>query len=343
MTAILLTDFWYFAVPGRKLRRGRMVARTLLGTALVIGRRSDGSVFALRDVCPHRAMPLSYGRFDGNEITCCYHGWRFTGEGVCTAIPSLIEGQKFNLERVKVPAYPAAEVQGNVWVFMGAGAADPAAIRRIDGLPDQAPNLVSSTPLACDVDHAIVGLMDPAHGPFVHDAWWWRSRRDLREKAKAFAPAPLGFVMTRHQPSRNSLVFKLLGAALETEIDFRLPGVRIERIFAGERMIYAGLTAITPETAARSVLNHAIYWTPWWMSAAKPAMAYFMRAFIGQDRRAMAMQQRGLVDDPPLMLINDADVQAKWYYALKKEYLASRAEQRAFRHPVEPTVLRWRS
>ena len=30
--------------------------------------------------------------------------------------------------------------------------------------------------LPCSVDHGIIGLMDPAHGPFVHQAWWWRSR-----------------------------------------------------------------------------------------------------------------------------------------------------------------------
>jgi phenylpropionate dioxygenase-like ring-hydroxylating dioxygenase large terminal subunit len=343
MQATLLPEFWYFALPGRKLRRGRMLARTLLGTKLVIGRRRDGSVFALRDLCPHRAMPLSFGHFDGAEIACCYHGWRFGGDGVCTAIPSLVDGQKFNLERVRVRAFPAREVQGNVWVFMGEGSGDAADIARVEGLDARAPGLVASTPLACDVDNAIVGLMDPAHGPFVHGVWWWRSKRDLREKSKAFAPSPLGFTMVRHQPSRNSLVFRLFGASMETEIDFRLPGVRIERIFAGERLIYAGLTAITPETAERSIINHAIWWTPRWISAMKPALAYFMHAFIGQDRRAMTLQRHGLAQNPPLMLINDADTQAKWYFALKKEYLAARDERRPFRHPVEPTTLRWRS
>jgi phenylpropionate dioxygenase-like ring-hydroxylating dioxygenase large terminal subunit len=347
VAATLLPEFWYFALAGRRLSRGRMRALTLLGVKLVLGRRGDGSVFALRDLCPHRAMPLSFGWFDGREVTCCYHGWRFGGDGACTAIPSLVEGQKLNLDRIRVRAYPAREVQGNIWVYMGEAAAeaDAAAIRRVEGLGDVAPNLVSATLLECDVDNAIVGLMDPAHGPFVHRAWWWRSTKDLRTKAKAFAPSPLGFVMTRHQPSRNTKVFKLLGGNMATEIDFRLPGVRIERLFLGETLLYAGLTAITPETAARSIIHHAIYWTPWWMSLAKPAMAYFMRAFIGQDRRAMTMQKAGLDQEPPppLMLINDADTQARWYYAIKKEYLAARADQREFRHPVEPTVLRWRS
>ncbi len=38
--------------------------------------------------------------------------------------------------------------------------------------------------LPCNVDQAIIGLMDPAHGPFVHQAWWWRTRHSIRDKSK---------------------------------------------------------------------------------------------------------------------------------------------------------------
>jgi hypothetical protein len=46
---------------------------------------------------------------------------------------------------------------------------------------------------------------------------------------------------------------------------------------------------------------------------------------------------------PPLLLINDADSQAKWYYRLKQEYARARAEGRGFINPIKPRVLRWRS
>jgi len=55
------------------------------------------------------------------------------------------------------------------------------------------------------------------------------------------------------------------------------------------------------------------------------------------------LQQEGLKYDPRLMLINDTDVQAKWYFRLKEEYLASQDENRAFVNPVKPATLRWRS
>ena len=60
------------------------------------------------------------------EIECCYHGWRFAADGRCTAIPSLVEGQEFDLGRIAVPRYPAREVQGNIWVYFGVGPGDRA-------------------------------------------------------------------------------------------------------------------------------------------------------------------------------------------------------------------------
>jgi len=71
-----------------------------------------------------------------------------------------------------------------------------------------------STHLRCDlpshVDHGIIGLMDPAHGPFVHQSWFWRSKHSIHEKAKQFEPIPKGFRMSTHSPSTNSAPYQLL-------------------------------------------------------------------------------------------------------------------------------------
>src|SRR5262249_27965377 len=101
-----LREIWYYAVAGERLRKGRTVAKVMLGGPLVLGRRQDGSVFALRDLCPHRGIPLSCGSFDGSEVTCRFHAWRFDGDGRCTAIPSLAPDQDFDVGRIKVKAYP---------------------------------------------------------------------------------------------------------------------------------------------------------------------------------------------------------------------------------------------
>ncbi|HEV2303290.1 MAG TPA: aromatic ring-hydroxylating dioxygenase subunit alpha, partial [Stellaceae bacterium] len=86
-----------------------------------------------------------------------------------------------------------------------------------------------------------------------------------------------------------------------------------------------------------------IYWRSRWLDLLKPFLRPYVRAFLRQDRDIMTRQQRGLAFDPPLMLIDDADSQAKWYYRLKREYRRARAEGRAFVNPVSPRTLKWRS
>jgi phenylpropionate dioxygenase-like ring-hydroxylating dioxygenase large terminal subunit len=296
----------------------------------------------LRDICPHRGMPLNAGHFDGRGIECGYHGWRFDTGGRCIAIPALVPGQSFTPQRVRVRSYPVQEVQGNIWVYVGDDPTAAPEIPTIDGFEGAGPRLVESVRFSAAVDHAVVGLMDPAHGPFVHRAWWWRSRRSIHAKAKAFVPSPWGFTMTRHAPSTNSRAYRLLGGMPETEIVFRLPGVRIEHIRAGRHAV-CNMTAITPIDDKTTEINHCIYWTAPWLSALKPLLRPYVRAFLHQDRAIMERQQQGLRWNPPLMLIDDADTQAKWYYRLKREYRRARAEGRPFDNPIKPRTLEWRS
>ena len=341
-SAAPLREVWYYAIPGARLKPQAILAKVMLGEPVLIGRDSAGVPFALRDICPHRGMPLTAGHFDGREIECCYHGWRFDTAGSCTLIPALVPGQSFSPARVRVRSYPVREVQGNIWVFFGDDPATAPDIPEIEGFENGAPRLVENVTFAAAIDHAVVGLMDPAHGPFVHRAWWWRSRRSVHAKAKAFAPSPWGFTMTRHMPSANSRAYRLLGGAAETEIVFRLPSVRIEHIRAGRHAV-CNLTAITPIDDRTTEINHCIYWTAAWLSVLKPVLRPYVRAFLHQDRAIMERQQQGLRWDPPLMLIDDADTQAKWYYRLKREYRRARAENRPFENPIKPRTLEWRS
>ena len=246
-------------------------------------------------------------------------------------------------DRVRVRRYPVREVQGNIWVYFGDATppAHPASPKsRGSRTPRRGSSKACALPAA--IDHAVVGLMDPAHGPFVHRAWWWRSRNSIHAKAKAFAPSPWGFTMTRHRPSANSRGYRLIGGVPETEIVFRLPGVRIEQIRAGRHAV-CNLTAITPIDDRTTEINHCIYWTAPWLSVLKPLLRPYVRAFLHQDRAIMERQQQGLRWDPPLMLVDDADTQAKWYYRLKREYRRARAENRPFANPIKPRTLEWRS
>lgn len=341
-----LRNLWYYALPGGQLKPGAMLAKTLLGEPVLLARSHAGQAFALRDICPHRAVPLTCGWFDGHEVECCYHGWRFDPTGCCTAIPSLTEDQDLDLSRFRVKQYPVREVQGNIWIYM---AADDTANAHPpeDDIPvvpyfgDKSYQLAETVRFPCFVDHAVVGLMDPAHSPFVHRAWWWRSGRELFEEVKAFDPSPYGFTMRRHQILNVPGGYRLLGGVPETEIAFRLPSVRIEHVTTGRHTV-CNLTAVTPISETETEVHTTLYWDVPWLTAMKPIVRLLVRSFLNQDRAIVAKQQVGLKHNPTLMLIKDADTQARWYYQLKAEFARAMSEGRPFVNPVKEQVLHWR-
>lgn len=351
---MFLRDIWYFALPGESLRSGDLIHKVLLGEPIVIGRTETGEVFALRDICPHRGVPLSAGKLydatssgcGASALECPYHGWKFRTDGVCAEIPSLVPDQQMEISRIRVRSYPARELNGNIWVYMAdEKRADLAPSHEppvIPGFDRKSANIRETMIFGCHVDHAVIGLMDPAHGPFVHRSWYWRTKASIHEKAKDFAPADLGFAMVEHTPSSNSFAYRILGGKPTTEITFRLPGIRIERISAGRHRL-VGLTCVTPVDENSTEITQSFYWTMPALTLAKPVLRQFMRAFLGQDRDMVNLQQQGLRFDPRLMLINDSDVQAKWYHRLKSEWAEAAEQGRPFQNPVKPTTLRWRS
>ncbi|MEQ8354991.1 MAG: aromatic ring-hydroxylating dioxygenase subunit alpha [Kiloniellaceae bacterium] len=346
-----LRNFWYLALPGAKLRRGAMATKRLLGEPVLLCRGADGAVFALRDICPHRGIPLSYGKFDGREVACSYHGWRFDTGGHCTAIPSLTPEQDMAVGRIRCGAYPCREVQGNIWVYLGEKTArlptakieklpPPPAVPGVDG---RRPQVSISQVFPCSSDQAAFGLMDPTHAAFVHTSWWWKKNaRKLRLKEKHFGPAPLGWRMKRHALPPQNRVYQILGKGVTTEITYALPGLRVETI-EGDRHSAASLTAITPVSESETEVHQALYWTLPWTAPLKPLARYLANVFLSQDRVVVVRQQEGLADSPSLLLIDDADTQAKWYQRLKREWLRAAEEGRPFENPIKDCTLRWRS
>jgi phenylpropionate dioxygenase-like ring-hydroxylating dioxygenase large terminal subunit len=346
-TSAFLRNLWYRAAPAAAVRRGGVSRRIILGEPILLGRTRDGLAFALRDICPHRGVPLSAGRLlEENTVECAYHGWRFAPDGACKFIPSLVEGQDFEAARIRVRSYPLCEQDGQIWVFMPANDRDTAppgfAPPKVPLAGEAAPRLAETQHFRCAMDHAVVGLMDPAHGPFVHQSWYWRSRKSIHAKAKRYTPSPRGFSMVAHRPSSNSFAYRLLGGEVSTEIRFELPGVRFEHIRAGAREV-VGLTTCTPIDADNTEVTQTFYWNRNWLGVAKPFLRPFMHAFLGQDRAMVELQREGLKFSPRLMLIPDADVPAMWYHRLKKAWNNSVETGEAFANPVPETTLRWRS
>ena len=340
-----LRNLWYFGARAAALKPGALSRVMLLGEPVLIGRGRDGEAFALRDICPHRAVPLSAGKTmaDGT-VECPYHGWRFKTDGACAAIPSLVGGEAVDPAKIRVRSYPVREQDGLIWVYMavpGQENAPPKTAPPKTPFADARPRWIESQTFHCGIDHAVIGLMDPAHAPYVHSHWWWRVKP--RVKAKNYAPLPNGFVMTRHAPTKQA--YKLLAADVTTEITFELPSARFENIagtFLGQRIEVVGLTVCTPRDADTTEVTQFFYW-PFWLGFIRPFFMVLGPVFIGDDRKIVELQREGLKFDPALMLIQDADQPAIWYHRLKKAWAESTANGTAFVNPVQGRTLRWRS
>lgn len=325
-----------------------MIRQILLGRPFLLVRDDDGIAHAFDDHCPHRGIPLSDGTFDGQEIECCYHGWRFDCEGRCVAIPSLVPDSRVKTERISVRKFDCKEEDGLVWIHIpGKGADKPSEVPRLEKHSGGYKSKTISRPLDCSMDHGIIGLMDPAHGPFVHQAWWWRKQKSIHEKKKRFEPIPLGFRMSSHEPSSNSAAYKILkvyGQPISTTIDFVLPNRRLETIRCGKYW-FSSQAVVTPIDADRSRLDFAAAWNLFnGIPLLEHIYGFFAGKFIHQDQEIMRKQAVGLRDNPKLMLIDDADTQAKWYFRLKKAYLDAQKDGEEFEHPLSgPVTLRWRS
>ena len=358
--ALMLTGFWYRALSADRVHRNQLHKATLLEIPLVIGRDRLGKPFALRDACPHRGMPLHCGRFDGENLECGYHGWQFdVHNGQCELIPSLTSDQKLKVDRIYAGSYPCEEQDHFIWVYIpdplppGAGfgpsaeAPDPSP--EIEKFSSQHKIAYLQAEMPVSIDHGIIGLMDPAHGPFVHQAWWWRTRQSIHEKQKHFEPIPNGFRMSAHTPSSNSAPYKLLrlyadADSITTTIDFRLPNIRTETIRAGKYW-FSSLTTVTPITRSHCRIDVVAAWNLFrWVPFVPELLKYVFAKFVEQDRRTMELQAEGLKYNPHLMLIDDADRPAKWYFQLKSAYLESRRTGQPMTHPMAaPVTLKWRS
>jgi phenylpropionate dioxygenase-like ring-hydroxylating dioxygenase large terminal subunit len=352
-TTLLYND-WYPAMRSEGLRGKKLETAMLLGIPLVLGRKEDGRLFAMRDSCPHRGIPLSCGWFDGRELTCKYHGWAFEPvSGQCMEIPSLTPQDTLDPKKIYGQAFPCEERDGYAWVYVpqpGTGRARRDELPPVPETPKFGPRFRwahLTADLPCNVDHGIIGLMDPAHGPFVHQAWWWRKRASIHEKEKHFEPIPEGFRMSAHQPSGNSAPYKLLGVygePITTTIDFVLPNRRYETIRCGGKW-FSSLTTVTPTVANACRIDVYGAWNVFYAVPFVTAIAkFFGKRFVRQDQVTMIQQAEGLKYDPSLMLIDDADRPAKWYFALKQARLDSLKTGEPVKNPMDgPVTLRWRS
>ena len=164
----LMRRYWVPAALSSELPAdGGPMRLMLLGEKLIAFRDSAGRVGIMDHRCPHRCASLFFGRNEQGGIRCVYHGWKFDTEGRCTDMPNLPAHQDFK-DKVRARAYPTAERNGLIWVYMGRETVMPP-------LPELEATLLPAEDVQltmiqreCNWLQALEGDIDTSHFSWLH-------------------------------------------------------------------------------------------------------------------------------------------------------------------------------
>jgi nitrite reductase/ring-hydroxylating ferredoxin subunit len=200
-------SYWYPIMWSRQLK-SRPIPIKVLGQDLVFIRDGD-AVYALRDRCPHRGVPLSLGsREFAGTISCPYHGWTYDlKSGRLVAV--ITDGPDSPIcGKVQVETFPTAERLGLVWVYTG-----PEGTRRSWG--SSPPPVESAVPLELRQHDFVMGGnieirrggwrfaaengYDEGHAKYLHRTSLWRKFKLMPTWTKTKVIGEAGGWITRVQ------------------------------------------------------------------------------------------------------------------------------------------------
>jgi nitrite reductase/ring-hydroxylating ferredoxin subunit len=126
LIAGLAPDDWAPVMASEQLPAGQILQGFLHGEELAIWRNAQGDIQAWENRCPHRGTRFTLGRIIDDQLSCAYHGWRFSAGGQCSAIPA--HPKLTPPKTIFAKAYRAIERHGMVWVALGQSATDVPAV-----------------------------------------------------------------------------------------------------------------------------------------------------------------------------------------------------------------------
>ena len=163
-------NLWTPVLPLSELTQNPMAVQ-LAGEELVVFRDNDEQWHALIDRCPHRGAKLSLGVVtDDGQLRCGYHGWRFSGDGACQAVP-LNDMNAAALKKCSAQALPTRMIAGALWVYTAAlsdeAAPEPLLPESLYGDPNH--YITYQQLWSAHWTRAVENFIDFAHPPYLHE------------------------------------------------------------------------------------------------------------------------------------------------------------------------------
>lgn len=141
----------------------------LLDVKLALYKTESGAIHLVRDICPHRGVPLTKGWVSGENIVCPYHGLHYNSEGQCVKIPAQPELTNIS-KRFSLTKFPVVEKYGLIWTSLLSR--DPAqanfpVLETWDD-PEHQAILPPFLDIAGSSGRQLEGFIDVAHFAWVH-------------------------------------------------------------------------------------------------------------------------------------------------------------------------------
>ncbi len=112
----ILAQHWYPVVQIQDVTTQPQQVQ-LLDVKMAIYKTESGEIHLVRDICPHRGVPLSKGWVEGENIVCPYHGLNYNAQGKCVKIPAQPELTQIS-DRFTLTKFPVVEKYGLVWTSL---------------------------------------------------------------------------------------------------------------------------------------------------------------------------------------------------------------------------------
>lgn len=309
---------WYVAAWSDELAGDGLISRFVAELPIAFYRKADGSIAAMLDQCPHRYLPLSMGRREGDDIRCMYHGIRFSSGGKCLEVP----GQNFAPASMAVRRFATVERHSWIWVWLGdPDAADESVLPFAVGLDDPG-YLLRKDSIDYAADYQLINdnLTDFSHLAFVHESTIGVGSKHAEKQAEVEA-LPRGVGISRwHRNVPNSrpyiaaeridlwsayeylvpgVMFKVAKTYLPGAADFytdREPDDRLPTLHAN----------VTSQAVTPTRKGHSRYFFSIGPRVDEPdaagladQMFRLVKSAFEEDRVTIEAQQRSMIDLPP--------------------------------------------
>lgn len=240
-----IIDEWYPILPESQL--DKPFGFYLLNQALVLVRLS-GQVVCFDDYCPHRHVPLSSGKSDGQTLQCTYHGWRFDVSGKAIIAPCLGKSPDVQLTR-----HACQVLDDWIWVNLSPNS------QKLPSTALHCPTAFDSHDSIHRMDaefiHGIENFLDPTHTPYVHQGLL-RSQGTQRMHINQCHDERSFTTTYQLLDKQNGLINRLFDGGIDVNIaKFELPCLASIDYKKGDTLMYRIVIAFVPSQTNRLHLS----------------------------------------------------------------------------------------